>query len=167
RAGPRNQRRTPFASNTPFYPNLMWNGRFAVISGNPFDNSLGFQVPFPEGTSRFPPNDPIVTHLSIAQAHMPPTELVEVAGFTCTAGSIAPEFDQFDDGKGACLPPPDATGTRNDPIRAVVLQRLNGSAADPPRLVALFPSVLAGGPIDFTMFARAIAEFEFTLIFAD
>jgi len=31
RTGPRNQRRTPFASNTPFYPNMMWNGRFAVI----------------------------------------------------------------------------------------------------------------------------------------
>jgi cytochrome c peroxidase len=27
--------------------------------------------------------------------------------------------------------------------------------------------VKSGGPIDFTMFARAIAEFEFTLIFAD
>src|SRR5690242_7099462 len=69
RAGPRNQRRTPFASNTPLYPNMMWNGRFAAISGDPFDNSLGFQFPFPEGTTRFPPNDPIVTHLSIAQAH--------------------------------------------------------------------------------------------------
>ena len=33
RKGPRNQRRTPFASNTPFYPNLMWNGRFSAISG--------------------------------------------------------------------------------------------------------------------------------------
>ena len=33
RIGPRNQRRTPFASNTPFYPNMMWNGRFAAISG--------------------------------------------------------------------------------------------------------------------------------------
>ena len=71
-------------------PTMMWNGRFAAISGNPFDNSLGFQFPFPEGTTRFPPNDPIVTHLSIAQAHMPPTELVEVAGFTCTAGTIGP-----------------------------------------------------------------------------
>jgi len=90
RAGPRNQRRTPFASNTPFYPNMMWNGRFAAISGNPFDNSQGFRFPFPEGTTRFAANDPVVTHLSIAQAHMPPTELVEVAGFTCTAGTIAP-----------------------------------------------------------------------------
>ena len=31
----------------------------------------------------------------------------------------------------------------------------------------MFPSVANGGPIDFSMFARAIAEFEFTLIFAD
>src|SRR5205814_1492494 len=31
----------------------------------------------------------------------------------------------------------------------------------------LFPSVAAGGPIDFTMFGRAIAEFEFTLVFAN
>ncbi len=145
RKGPRNQRRTPFASNTPFYPNMMWNGRFAAISGNPFDNSLGFRFPFPEGTTRFPPNDPIVTHLSIAQAHMPPTELVEVAGFTCTAGTLGPEFDQFDDGKGACLPPADATGTRNDPIRAVVLQRLNGTPAYRQLFGALFPSVAAGG----------------------
>src|SRR5690349_7641009 len=167
RKGPRNQRRTPFASNTPFYPNLMWNGRFAVISGDPFDNSLGFRFPPPEGTTRFPPNDPIVTHLSIAQAHMPPTEMTEVAGFTCTAGTISPQFDQFDDGKGACLPPADATGTRNDPIRGVVLQRLNGSPAYRRLFGAVFPSVAAGGPIDFSMFARAIAEFEFTLIFAD
>ena len=167
RAGPRNQRRTPFASNTPFYPNMMWNGRFAAISGNPFDNSQGFRFPFPEGTTRFAANDPVVTHLSIAQAHMPPTELVEVAGFTCTAGTIAPEFNQFDDGKGACLPPADSTGTRNDPIRAVVLQRLNGAPAYRRLFGALFPTVVVGGPIDFSMFARAIAEFEFTLIFAD
>jgi len=167
RKGPRNQRRTPSASNTPLYPSMMWNGRFAAISGNPFDSSLGFQFPFPEGTIRFAPNDPIVTHLSIAQAHMPPTELVEVAGFTCTAGTIAPEFDQFDDGVGACLPAADATGTRNDPIRVVVLQRLNGTPAYRQLFGAIFPSVAAGGPIDFSMFARAIAEFEFTLIFAD
>ena len=167
RAGPRNQRRTPFASNTPFYPNMMWNGRFAAISGNPFDSSQGFRFPLPEGTTRFGPSDPIVTHLSIAQAHMPPTELVEVAGFTCTSGTIAPEFNQFDDGKGASLPAADSTGTRNDPIRAAVLQRLNWTPAYRQLFGTLFPSVAAGWPIDFSMFARAIAEFEFTLIFAD
>ena len=82
---------------------------------------------------------------------MPPTELIEVAGFTCTAGTIGPAFDQFDDGNGACLPPADATGTRNDPIRAVVLQRLNGTAAYRQLFGALFPSVAGGGPIDFSM----------------
>ncbi|MGZ4988290.1 MAG: cytochrome-c peroxidase, partial [Limisphaerales bacterium] len=39
RMGPRNQRRTPSVVNTAFYPNLMWNGRFSAISGDPFDNS--------------------------------------------------------------------------------------------------------------------------------
>jgi cytochrome c peroxidase len=48
-----------------------------------------------------------------------------------------------------------------------VLQRLNGTPAYRQLFGALFPSVADGGPIDFSMFARAIAEFEFTLIFAD
>jgi len=79
RDGPRNQRRTPAAVNTAFYPKLMWNGRFAALSGDPFDNSAGFSFPQPEGTTRFGPYDPVVTHLLIAQAHIPPTELVEVS----------------------------------------------------------------------------------------
>src|SRR5262245_29627846 len=96
RAGPRNQRRTPTAANTAFYPSLMWIGRFSAPSGDPFDNSRGFLFPLPEGATRFPGLDPIVSHLLIAQAHIPPTELVEVAGFTGTAGTIGPEFDVFD-----------------------------------------------------------------------
>src|SRR5436309_1718012 len=40
RTGPRNQRRTPMAINTSFYPALMWNGRFFAPSGDPFNNSL-------------------------------------------------------------------------------------------------------------------------------
>jgi len=63
RAGPRNQRRTPAVVNTAFYPKLMWNGRFSAISGDPFDNSKGFLFPAPEGTTRFPPNDPDFQHL--------------------------------------------------------------------------------------------------------
>src|SRR4051812_23758222 len=31
RRGPRNQRRTPMAINTAFFPNLMWNSRFASL----------------------------------------------------------------------------------------------------------------------------------------
>src|SRR2546430_3757810 len=42
RAGPRNQRRTPMALNTAFYPNLMWNSRFASLADDPFNNRSGF-----------------------------------------------------------------------------------------------------------------------------
>src|SRR3954452_529384 len=60
RAGPRNQRRTPMAENTAFFPALMWNERFFSVSGDPFDNSGGFVFPLPEGGARFPPHDPVV-----------------------------------------------------------------------------------------------------------
>jgi cytochrome c peroxidase len=167
RTGPRNQRRSPSVVNTAFYPSLMWNGRFSAPSDNPFDNSLGFLFPPPESATKFPPNDPLVEHLLVAQAHIPPTELVEVAGFTGTKGTIGPRFDQFDDGKGSVVPPADGSGFRNEPIRQAVLARLNGNAGYRQLFGARFPSVAAGGPIDFTMFGRAIAEFEFTLVYAD
>jgi len=129
RSGPRNQRRTPTTANSAFYPNLMWNGRFASASGDPFDNSQGFSFPLPEGITHFPPFAPEVTHLLIAQAHIPPTELVEVAGFTGTSGTIGADFNQFDDGKGGVVPLPDASGFRNEPIRQAVLGRLNSTPA--------------------------------------
>ena len=167
RTGPRNQRRTPSAANAAFYPALMWNGRFSAPSGDPFDNSRGFLFPAPEGSTRFAPGDQVVTHLLVAQAHIPPTELVEVAGFTGTSGSIAPEFDAFDDGKGGVVPPPDTSGFRNEPIRQAVLGRLNSTPTYRLLFGDIFPEVAAGAPIDFAMFGRAIAEFEFTLVFAD
>lgn len=167
RRGPRNQRRTPMAVNAAFYPKLMWNGRFFAPSGSSFDNSQGFQFPAPEGTTKFPPGDRFVTHLLMAQAHIPPTELVEVAGFTGTAGTLGAEFDQFDDGLGSAIPAPDASGFRNEPIRQAVLARLNGTPSYRALFGVSFPEVASGAPIDFTMFGRAIAEFEFTLTFAD
>ena len=167
REGPRNQRRTPSVVNTAFFPRLMWNGRFHAPSGDPFDNTQGFAFPEPEGTTRFPPHDPKITHLLMAQGELPPTELVEVAGFTGTAGTIGPEFDQFDDGLGFVVPPPDASGFRNDPIRAVLLEHLNANPGYRELFARSFPEVAQGGPIDFSMFGRAIAEFEFTLVFAD
>ena len=145
----------------------MWNGRFSAPSGNPFDNSRGFLFPPPEADVKFPTNDPIVSHLLIAQAHIPPTELVEVAGFTGTAGTIGARFDIFDDNKGATVPLHDASGRRNEPIRQAVLERLNAKPSYRMLFGELFPSIDAGGTIDFTMFARAIAEFEFTLTFAN
>lgn len=167
RTGPRNQRRTPTVINTAFFPKLMWNGRFSSAAGDPFLNALGFAFPPPEGTTQFPPSHPIITHLLIAQAHIPPTELVEVAGFAGTRGTIGPRFDQFDDGKGSTVPPPDASGFRNEPIRQAVLQRLNAAPEYRSLFGELFAEVGAGAPIDFSMFSRAIAEFEFTLVRAN
>ncbi len=176
RTGPRNQRRSPMVLNTAFMPALMWNGRFSAVSGNPFDGSRGFLFPPPEGTVRFsgPANAAAgVRHLLQAQAHIPPTELVEVAGFAGTAGSIGARFDQFDNGHGIPVPPPDESGFRNEPIRKAALGLLNGI----PKYRKLFRRVYSqvalvpdGRPehdIDFVMFGKAIAEFEFTLTFAD
>jgi cytochrome c peroxidase len=176
RAGPRNQRRSPLVVNTALYPAMMWNGRFNTLSGDPFDNSHGFRFPFPEDDTRFSfANDVAhnVTHLLQAQAHMPPTELIEVAGFngTCPNGvpdpTLGPAFCQFDDGKGEIVPLPDSTGSRNEPIRQKALAILNASPAYRQLFGQVFPEVKAGKPIDFFMFGKAIAEFEFTLVFAD
>lgn len=161
RAGPRNQRRSPMVLNNAFYPKLMWNGRFSARSGDPFDNSAGFEFPAPEGTTKFPPGDPDFYHLLVAQAHIPPTEQIEVAGFTGTGGI-------FDDGLGDPVPAPDPlTSSRNEPIRRAVLDRLNGTPNYRALFGARYPSVAAGGPITFAMFGQAIAEFEFTLTFVD
>src|SRR4030095_8753275 len=136
RAGPRNQRRTPTVVNTAFYPNLMWNSRFAALSHDPFDNSAGFQFPLPEGLSlSYQPQ------LLVAQAFIPPTERVEVAGFAFPG-------DNFD-------------------IRNEVLKRINNVPEYRKRFGKVFSSVRDGGPITFDMFGLAIAEFEFSLVFAD
>src|SRR5262245_9186015 len=77
RKGPRNQRRTPMVLNNAFYPALMWNSRFVALSGDPFDNSDGFQFPPPEGLTLS-----MKPQLLVAQAFIPPTERNEIAGFT-------------------------------------------------------------------------------------
>ncbi|HEY6243302.1 MAG TPA: cytochrome c peroxidase [Pyrinomonadaceae bacterium] len=136
RRGPRNQRRTPMAINTAFFPNLMWNSRFASLAGNPFDNSLGFMFPQPEGLSLS-----YLPQLLDAQAFIPPTERVEVAGFTFPGDNYA--------------------------IRAEVLNRLNAIEAYRKLFGEVYPEVKNGAPIDFDMFGKAIAEFEFSLVFAN
>lgn len=136
RVGPRNQRRTPMVINTAFFPNLMWNSRFAALSHDPFDNSAGFEFPLPEGrTLSYEP------HLLVAQAFIPPTERVEVAGFSFPG-------DNFD-------------------IRNEVLRRINNVSEYRKRFGKIFATVREGGSISFDMFGLAIAEFEFSLVFAD
>jgi len=136
RVGPRNQRRTPMAINTAFFPNLMWNSRFAALSGDPFDNSSGFVFPQPEGLTLS-----YLPQLLDAQAFIPPTERVEVAGFAFPGDSFA--------------------------IRAEVLNRLNAVAAYRKLFGEVFPEVKNGAAIDFNMFGKAIAEFEFSVVFAN
>jgi cytochrome c peroxidase len=80
-------------------------------------------------------------HLLVAQAFIPPTERTEVAGF-------------------------DFQGD-NDAIRAEVVRRLDQVPAYRRDFGVVFPAVRDGAAIDFDMFARAIAEFEFSLTFAD
>ena len=160
RRGPRNRRRSPMVLNSAFYPKVMWNGRFRSLSGDPFRNSEGFAFPLPEGTVRFPALDPNVSHLLSAQAHLPSTELVEMAGFTGTGGP-------FDDGFGHPVPPPDAAGYRNEPIRKAVLALVNAAPGYRTAFAAVSPRVAQGDRITFAMLGAAIAEFEFSLTFAD
>ncbi len=136
RAGPRNQRRTPMAINTAFYPNLMWNSRFASLANDPFDNREGFSFPPPEGLGLS--DQP---QLLVAQAFIPPTERTEAAGFEVPGDNFT--------------------------IRAEVLRRLNAVPEYRKLFGKSFADVAAGGPITFDHFGAAIAEFEFTLVFAD
>ncbi len=80
-------------------------------------------------------------HLLTAQAFIPPTERVEAAGFHFPGD--------------------------NDDIRAEVVRRLNATREYRQRFGRVFAHVEAGAPIGFDDVARAIAEFEFTLVFAD
>jgi cytochrome c peroxidase len=136
RAGPRNQRRSPMVINTAFYPTLMWNSRFRALSGDPFDNSRGFEFPAPEGLTLS-----YLPHLLTAQAFIPPTERVEAAGFHFPGN--------------------------NDDLRAEVVRRLNATEKYRQIFARVFAHVKAGERITIDDFAGAIAEFEFTLVFAD
>jgi cytochrome c peroxidase len=166
RAGARNQRRSPLVVNSEFYPALMWTARFEALSGDPFDSSLGFQFP--------PPENVITTTQTLlqAQASIPSTELVEMAGFTgiiANPGPFGPAHHQFDDGHGQTLPAPDGTGFHNFPIQDAVDARLN--AID--EYLSLFGAAFNGGTplppggITIHMRREAIAEFQMSLPGAD
>ena len=80
-------------------------------------------------------------HLLTAQAFIPPTERVEAAGFHFPGN--------------------------NDDIRREVLRRLNDEPNYRKLFARLFPRIRKGAPITFDDVGRAIAEFEFTLTFAN
>ena len=136
RSGPRNQRRSPMVLNAAFFPRLMWNSRFSALSGDPFDHSAGFQFPAPEATTLS-----YLPHLLTAQAFIPPTERVEMAGF---------EFPGS-----------------NDALRSEVVRRVSAVQEYMSRFGAAIPSVSASGTLAYDHIARAIAEFTFSLTFAN
>ena len=179
RRGPRNQRKAPPVINSAFLPKLMLNGRFVANSGDPFDNSRGFTFPAPEGNAlKFGPRDPDYPTLLTAQAHIPSTELVEMAGFNGASTNPffagAPHLHQFDDGLGTRLPRdtnrtdfPDP-GFLNEEIRGVVLAKLNRIDEYVLRFADVFNDGRTHGfRITFPMIGQAIAEFEMTLTFAN
>jgi len=179
RLGPRNQRRAPTIVNAALLPRLMLNGRIVAPSGDPFDNSLGFTFPAPEGDGlKFRPGDPRFPTLLSAQALLPFTSLFEMAGFTGAATrpffKDQPELHQFDDGLGVRVPnDTNHTGFRdpgflNEEIRDVVLKRLRLIG---PYLLG-FAAVFNGGrvpgfEIEDWMLGRALAEFATSLTLAD
>jgi len=79
--------------------------------------------------------------LIVAQAFTPPTEQSEMAGF-----SVDPDHTV---------------------IRAEVVARLNANLTYRQMFSVSFPTVAAGGPIDYNMLAKAIAEFQFSLTFTN
>ena len=172
RLGPRNQRKAPPVINSAFFPKLMLNSRFVALSGDPFDNSLGFQFPAPEGTTRFRAGDPRFPTLLSAQGHIPPTELVEMAGFRGASDNplFDPKFHQFDDHIGTRLPRDrDGDGFLNEEIRSLVLRRLNGIPEYVMRFAEVFDDDGRPRPfrITFAMVGLALSEFQTSLTFAD
>jgi cytochrome c peroxidase len=80
-------------------------------------------------------------HLLTAQAFIPPTERVEQAGFHFPGD--------------------------NDAIRGEVLRRMNASEEYRAMFGRVFPHVKAGGRITYNDLGHAIAEFEFTQVYAN
>ncbi len=165
RQGARNQRRSPGVANTAFYPKLMWTARFVALSGDPFDNSAGFQFP--------PPENVITTTQTLleAQGSLPSTELVEMAGFTgiiANPGPFGPSHFVFDNGVGDPLPPP-VGGFHNFPIQDLVDARLNAIPEYLVRFGLAFNNgvPLPAGGITIHMRRLAIAEFQMSLRAAD
>lgn len=99
----------------------------------------------PSAKFSFPPPEgtslSYLPHLLTAQAFIPPTERAEAAGFAFAGDA--------------------------DAIRAEVVRRLNETPAYRHLFAAAFPDVRRGARITYDHVALAIAEFEFSLTFAN
>ena len=193
RTGPRNQRRAPQAANSAFYPAMMLNARFSSISQNPFDLSQGALVPFAVGGATvWRPGaatmygtgfDPVkMTMLLSVQGHLPPTETIEMAGFSFdnpadTDWRVYHPSHLVSSGIFAGTVPGPIAGPNGSPpdsidtgyaIRARLLDRFNTNPIYIAKFAAIYPEV-AGTPsnITFAMIGAALAEFQLGNTFAD
>ena len=191
RTGPRNQRRAPLTINTVFSPSLMLNLRFVSRSGDPFDLSLGASVPLPVGgdtvwnpssacfyATCFDPRK--MTTLLTVQGHLPPTELIEMAGFTAEVpGDVDPALyhpsHTVSSGALSDTVPGPIAGPNGSPpdsfdmsysIRQKVLDRFNANAEYVSRFGRIYPEA-GGGKITFAMIGAALAEFQMANTFAN
>ena len=80
-----------------------------------------------------------------------------------------PTNDIFDDGVGVSipLPRPMPDGTRNEPIRDIIQNRIDSSKAYRDLFGKVYPAVAAGQRITFSMIGQALSEFQVGLTFAD
>jgi cytochrome c peroxidase len=90
-----------------------------------------------------------------------------MAGFTGTAGTLGDEYDDFDDGLGEDVPDPDHGGFYGSPIRAAIEDKFNAIPEYVDLFGDIFPNVARGDAIDYSLIARALAEFELTQVYAD
>ena len=147
----------------------MLNGRFESLSGDPFDNSLGFKFPPPEGPTKFPPNDPVIRLLVAAQAHLPADRPRRDGGLHGHGGHhrarVRPVRRRRRDRR--CR-----RRTRADSATSPSAPRWWRASTRAPRTVRRFGRrsrrrPLPPGGIDFHDDREALAEFQVSLTFAD
>ncbi len=159
RTAPLNSRNTPALLNAALFPRQMWNARFRFVDTsstdvNECDAGEGFRLTEPEG-------DMFVRSLLTAQAHIPVTELVEMAG----------------DYEGTGIP--EEPDHANPEIREAVVTRLDFDPNYRPLFEAAYPDdpalmLYPGDPVvtpahdlSYLAIADALAYFQETLIFTD
>lgn len=160
RTAPLNSRNTPSLVNVALFPRQMWNGRFRFVDNssndvNECDIEEGFRFPEPEG-------DLFVRSLLTAQAHIPVTELVEMAGDYEGTGEIE-ELEHA-----------------NPEIREAIVTRLDFDPAYRALFEAAYPAnrpdlaLYAGDPVvgpdddlTYLAIADALGHFQESLVMTD
>jgi cytochrome c peroxidase len=151
RGSPLNNRNTPSLFNVALFPRLMWNSRFHFVDDSSTDvyrlsTDAGFQFPDPEGLM-------YTRSLLTAQAHIPPTEAVEMTG----------DFPRF--GQPFAEP-----AVRNPEVRTTVAYLVSQIAgyrtlfekayAPGKKLTPHDPEIGPGDPIPYLAIADALAHFQ-------